>query len=1420
MDSNSPHGSKDRGRSPTTRASEGSSTTKTTTRSRRRGRSAPAKENDSTTMDTPVAKKPSTRAQSAAGSISSANKATRSSSRIKNQATEHQKQQASTKRKFTQLDQAQESNSPVHKKERGLFTEDKPSMILYSKRYDPEFINDFEQCVLMKNVIGDWRSVGSKTLICYYDHLYSLGVHGCKVSDLTMEKLVIATYNQSNNDTIRTESYKMAEALEHPDKDRNLLEKWVEEEIALNALNKSKISYPFLTRLVAAMDVDFAALKKLDDKYFYMSNGMRISPDYMQEFKEHVTEEGLIGTYFNLYKKTVVFGAIIGWNIKQTKEFFQSQMDQVSFKRRCTTLWRLALLVIQVKCTKKPITAATCKRYAIQEEHMMEINLLAGPQREASQSMFHRSLVQFHHIRPQADRYSPRSQGTNQLEIGVNLTGSSDYEYQPPKGFIIVKEPKTEVVKEGSPEFLIRCGILLVNLAGRYSRFCAADVLNNEKIRQAILQEQAETQQILQEQEDERKRQGKPKDDEAYAPEEDEDSNKDLEAEAGTTSSNKSSSKSNKPKGTKKRNTTFAKGKTGTASMPKLKDTEGDGETEEEIIKRNMRHLDNGVLKKRMRLGLVRDVPTMDDLMTTEALNGVDCYSPARGLPFKMRMCFETGFEKNSLQTSQTLFSVCSKDKEELAKIQAVVLLHGNAAGFYLANDLHQWHHGQISDKLAKEIHEKSNGATYKYICIGPQTYPPNWNMKKFSEQNRAQANAATGPIRALFPGHPLYDQTFSQIKFDPVKVTKWIFEQCDNKNLSKEEAREYNVSVDLGFGHKYYDWDADPEKLKLQKLAAPEEIHGRLDVPIELRAMFGLMLTRIQHATEILLKHDRNLFNNKLRTKAFAEKLQKKFPGTYAWEAFTALLTKEISETEETKTTKTRRSSKQTAQDPKGVGTLRRHLDKSNDDRPGYENTGIWCTVFKHEDDHIYRLSFIACTRAAIGTYIDKENGCVSYCHDRFRFYLEDTIKEHPVELHTWHYKEEPMNKWENPQHHLLQHLRILPMRPFKDRCAHHSSFAFCIRKVTKKFNLETMQVCQLFYMAILLPNPTTFWEITTSWCNDLTELQFQERLKKTTSVFKMFYDDVRTKFRLSDNGNVQMNLGDPARYQPSCNATWEEFFKTDLDKKNKEEVGLNPVDFPIPNMHEDIENTIPAAVTGERISEAEDAIRARLPSSRYDPNWTVPQDYKMNIEVCAYRLMNFFHILNQVEENFDELEKSVVEHILALNLHGIGHLKAGAFLEIAVLSKLLPPSYIRCVSWNPEASYKKLKDNGCNKGKQLDVTKLRELGRGLATVFGIMLRETENVLCEVCKATPGVDVIFEGQRMYCVINKGTMDSKESEEWVLRTYDPNKGPHGEWGEDLEQMGYDFETPQDFPIQCHVPSYIRKNKKKTKKKSS
>ena len=112
---------------------------------------------------------------------------------------------------------------------------------------------------------------------------------------------------------------------------------------------------------------------------------------------------------------------------------------------------------------------------------------------------------------------------------------------------------------------------------------------------------------------------------------------------------------------------------------------------------------------------------------------------------------------------------------------------------------------------------------------------------------------------------------------------------------------------------------------------------------------------------------------------------------------------------------------------------------------------------------------------------------------------------------------------------------------------------------------------------------------------------------------------------------------------------------------------------------------------------------------------------------------LMNFFHILNQVEENFDELEKSVVEHILALNLHGIGHLKAGAFLEIAVLSKLLPPSYIRCVSWNPEASYKKLKDNGCNKGKQLDVTKLRELGRGLATVFGIMLRETRDMVLNI---------------------------------------------------------------------------------------
>ena len=193
----------------------------------------------------------------------------------------------------------------------------------------------------------------------------------------------------------------------------------------------------------------------------------------------------------------------------------------------------------------------------------------------------------------------------------------------------------------------------------------------------------------------------------------------------------------------------------------------------------------------------------------------------------------------------------------------------------------------------------------------------------------------------------------------------------------------------------------------------------------------------------------------------------------------------------------------------------------------------------------------------------------------------------------------------------------------------------------------------------------------------------------------------------------------------------------------------------------------------------------------------------------------MNFFGTLDECEKNFHELKKSVVELVLALNPHGVRHLKASTFLDISVLGKLLPPSCIRCMSWNPEASYKKLKNLGRTHGKRLDLTKLKELGQGLTAVFDIVLKEAKNIVCEDCNESPGVDVIFDGQQMCCVINvkvRWTMGSQNL--WS------QKGTNGELGNDLQDTGYLFETPLDFPIQREVPDHGQKgphNKRRRQK---
>ena len=101
----------------------------------------------------------------------------------------------------------------------------------------------------------------------------------------------------------------------------------------------------------------------------------------------------------------------------------------------------------------------------------------------------------------------------------------------------------------------------------------------------------------------------------------------------------------------------------------------------------------------------------------------------------------------------------------------------------------------------------------------------------------------------------------------------------------------------------------------------------------------------------------------------------------------------------------------------------------------------------------------------------------------------------------------------------------------------------------------------------------------------------------------------------------------------------------------------------------------------------------------------------------------------------------------------------------------------------------------------------KLRTLGNNLATVFKILLREAENVLCEVCKKAPGIDVIFWKQVLHCVVNEGNMDSKEEEKWVLKMFDPDEDDPN-WREDLEDMECDFNCKLgSLSVPCEVPKY-------------
>ena len=1317
------------------------------------------------------------------------------------------------------------------------------------EKYTKEFMEENDRKFLVCKFIGDWRSVGSMTRICFFDHLHTLAVCGCKVSDCDLEWIVLLNYTKATNDTTEEECKKLFKDFKHKHTKEDLLA--LKRLQVFNEKNSKIYKGEFLSALINAMEGDMPVVEAQEKKYF-MPNGRLINADYTQEFKAQ--HHNTINTYLRMCRRALLFGAMIGFDTHQTKQYFRDEISAIAFSRRYTSLYRLAGYAFQVKCTNKEISATTCRRQGINEEHIEELNMLATPY--AEKSLFHRTLVQFQIVhrwkRKGAQRHSNST--SFMFRIGLNLYGKEQFNYSPPKGFT------TDHALEDK-NFSLNCAMLITILCGRISTK-GRDALTNKK---SAAEQQAELAQLAEQHRRNQKTAAREKDDADYQPSDEDTSTKKSNRSRSTgrstsRSKQRGSSNSNKKTSSKssQRSNPFASNAQN-ASMPTLQ-AATEEETTQQIVLRTIRHYDNGVVKIRKRLGKYRPLTTIGEADIQRVLSQIQPHAPTPGLPFNLSLVFEIGFKPNSLKKSTKKFSICSS-RTERSKVQSAVVLNTSYANFYLAAHLDQWYHGQVPTWMAEEIHKKSAKAPYKCASISHPVHPENWTLEEF-KQDIAQNKAQVDPIRALYPGHPLYDDAFEGLHFNPVEVTNWVFNQYSTKKLKKLQKRLCTTSVDLGFGNRYSDWAADDKEREEQLLAEPDEMRLNLEFPHNIRIMFGLMLTKLQYATKTLCANDDQLFYNTERRQRFAETLQKRFPGDYDWEAFTILVTEapvapppkqqqgnsvaahasqqqqqqpqqeeeedgsddeippqtDEKEEQEDEEEAQEEGEEEDQEHPSNgnnqdVGILLRHLDRSNDSRRGYENTAIWNTVFEHSDKNIYRLSFIAHTRSLIGSYMDKCNGHVKKCKSKFDEYLLNPSKENPVELKDWKYTQEPDEKWGHPKHRKLRHLRILRMRPFKDRCAHHSSFAYCIRKVTKQFALPTMQVCQLLCMSVLLPNPSTFWQITTSWCETSKEY-FQERLDRSKSVFKLFYDDVAKLYGLSDSGNVRMNTGDPARVQPSCNDTWEHFFSDDIDKNNKRSK-LEQVQTVMKDVTECIvdDDAIPIEEEGEADQDhTEHTRRSNLPSSRWlGHSWNPPR-HRMNIEMCAYRLMKFFQILNDVEDTFDELTVSVVEHILKLNLHGIGELKAGAFLEIAVLCKLIPPCYIRCVSWNLNASYKKLAKLGCTKDKnyktktnpKLDIVKLRELGRSLAIVCKMPLKEVENILCETWKEKPGTDVVFWGQFLYHAQNIGNMNSKEEEVWILNKFDPIKG---EWEEDLEEMKYDFTTPEDYLVESEAPNY-------------
>ena len=710
-------------------------------------------------------------------------------------------------------------------------------------------------------------------------------------------------------------------------------------------------------------------------------------------------------------------------------------------------------------------------------------------------------------------------------------------------------------------------------------------------------------------------------------------------------------------------------------------------------------------------------------------------------LKFDLHLMLELPKTGEKLSISEDTFH-CEDRREDTQKVDAVCLLEPVLLGFYVGTDLRDWAHGQVPRKrgmaaIQRCIKEK---ITCAYLPVRSASTLQK-DQSTFQDKVIREAPISGYPVRSLNYDHAIYQKHFGDLRFEPKMICEFIKKQ---EPPPPGQPRECNLTADFGFGNHNYDLHHDHVEDKVPILIPPGFVCEDENMNKAVRLVTGEVLSRMHSCLLELLPDQRLVHGDQMRYEEFAEKIDAIFPGFQKFEGGTWLLTYD---------------------DGGKEGHLRRHFDGNNDNGEGHNHTAVWSYAFKLDDEPLtQRLSLIGYTRKAIGSHMEKYHTCVAFATRQMENYLQKT-PEWPAKLQEFRLKKIPSARWIPARNG--QPMMLLT-KPFPERCGNHSAAACMTRKLAKTHQLTIETVCELVYLATILPSHVEFYTMMLK-ISRMTTKQFNTDMKQRRSIIKLHCDMLQDKCGLNDEGRVEANVGRYPRCSP-CAFDWEYYFFQPAKECKTSEANYKQL---VKERNSILEHNKKHSTNQKDVP----AVPSRPRLDTLPQDWIAP-DEMLQIQAIASTLATFFG--GSQGKKPDNTNGSFTKMVRGLDIPFIRkELKVGVLLEIAILTKLIPVACASCVNWNEDGGYKDLARHGLhkqNRSKKLDIGKLIALARGLANRFDMEERNVENTLCEIFRDRPRKDVFFAGQDVHCPVKK---DGK----WILMQCTCKSN---QWAEDTE----------------------------------